>query len=310
MYTESGWFLISDYVSNFFFLKMDLKQFQTLYNFRQRSEEELSVLKDQLKKHHDRDRSRSRSSSSSSSSSSSTSSWSSNSSSSNSRSLPYSLSPTRGNLSSEDDNADDVIDAMLEERLDNCRKRRSSSGYNYGKRKWTRKLSRSRSPSPHFKYKRTVLISGLSSRATAKDVQDFFSQAGKIKRTKLCFNVKTLEFKNSAFVEYDNAECVLLALALNGKKYKGSPVVVQPSHREDQETLNQNESQRTVQVEISGFPSKEMIEQNLEIIQLDAEARVAKVNFDNLQKAFTTCHELGLQGSKSETLRFLVLKEL
>ena len=301
---------------------MDLKQFHTLYNFRQRTEEELSVMKDQLET---RSRSRSSSSTSSSSSSSSSSTYSSSSSTSSSRSLPYSIS-SRGNLSSEDDNTD-VIDAMLEERLRYCRKRRRSSGTSchdhYRKQQRDDKrtkyfssgssLSRSRSPSPAFKFKRTVLISGLSPKANAKDVQDFFSQAGKIKRTRLGFNATTLEFENSAFVEYENAECVLLALALNGKKYKGSPIVVQPSHREDQVFLNNKERRPApVQVEIRGFPKDMMQKDHLEshfskIIRLDVEARVAKVNFDNTQEAFTLCHELRLL--LSTTLSFSVKKQ-
>ena len=158
------------------------------------------------------------------------------------------------------------------------------------------------------------MISGISSKANAKDVQDFFSQAGKIKRMRLGFNATTLEFENSAFVEYENAECVLLALALNGKKYKGSPIVVQPSHREDQVFLSNKERMSApVQVEIRGFPKDTMMQKDhleshfSKIIRLDVEARVAKVNFDNTQEAFTLCHELRLL--LSTTLSFSVKKQ-
>ena len=59
------------------------------------------------------------------------------------------------------------------------------------------------------------------------------SEAGKIWALQLNFCPNKKSFKKSAIVEFENIECVLLALSLNGKKFKGIPIIIQPIMQKD-----------------------------------------------------------------------------
>ena len=182
------------------FLNMDFREFQTLYNFRKRSEEELLSLSRDLQ----RDRSSSRSSScssrsSSSSSRSSTTSFSSSSSAS-SRSLPYSVK-SHGSLSSD---SEDLVDELLEEPFKRKRKRSRSVDR---KRPKSNPLSFVEQPT---NYQNTVFVTQLHPNVTEQQIEDFFSSAGAVSAVQLCFDSRTFQFENAALIEYYNMECVLL----------------------------------------------------------------------------------------------------
>lgn len=225
--------------ASFHLLRMDFKEFQTLYNFRKRSEEELSLLSRDLQ----RDRSSSRSSYSSRSSSSSSRSSitsSSSSSSASSRSLPYSI---RSHALSSD--SEDLVDELLEEPFRRKRKRRRSRSVD---RKRSRTPSIIQQPSD---YQCTVFVTQLPSTITEQQIEDFFSRAGAISAVQLCFDPRTFQFENAALVEFYNMECVLLvrfdyvqsidqavilkfvfqALGLNGQKISNTSIIVQPSKK-------------------------------------------------------------------------------
>lgn len=286
---------------------MDLKQFHKLYNFRQRSQEELSVLKNQIE---DQRSSRSCSSSSSSSSASSSRS-SSSSSSSGDRSLPYSRNSSENRFS---DSEDEKLTKGRRKRRyfqrrsrDSKRTKRSSSESSSSSRSSSRESYYSYCA---LKYKYTVLITQLSAKTTTKDIQDFFSQAGKIDFVRLDFNPTTLEFEKSAFVQYTNSECVLLALALNGKKCLGTPVVVQPSQRDQVLRYEEKERRmrRPVRIKIKGLNSNG-IEKSVfpSSADINEEEGFATMTFNNLQEAFKLCHELRHSKlSKSDNLEVIL----
>ena len=85
-----------------------------------------------------------------------------------------------------------------------------------------------------FKPERCVLVSQLYEKTTIADVMQFLSPFGKIQSIQLEFCEDTQVFKKSAIVEFENIECVLLALGLNGQKMRGVSTVVQPIMRKQQ----------------------------------------------------------------------------
>ena len=253
---------------------MDLTKFHELYNFRKRSKEELEVLTAKIRNRSrssssssSSDSSSSCSSRSGSSSSSSRSSRrsrrsrrstrsrrSSSSSRSSSRSLPYSRPTSRscnrderltsGYWSDDSEDNIDVIDELLEEPVNAkqskilSRKRRrhqssSSESSSYDTTPSTY-LSEKSIASRIFRPERCVLLSQLYEFITVDDVRNFLSPFGKIQSLQLEFCEDTKVFKKSAIAEFENMECVLLALGLNGRKLKGLSTVVQPIMRKQQ----------------------------------------------------------------------------
>jgi len=72
----------------------------------------------------------------------------------------------------------------------------------------------------------------LSARVRTRDLEDFFSAIGKVREVRLIMDNKTRRHKGIAYIEFVNIESVPLALALNGQKLCGAPVVIQPTQAE------------------------------------------------------------------------------
>merc|ERR1711976_84879 len=134
---------------------------------------------------------------------------------------------------------------MLEEPVNSkqykSRKRRrhwsSSSESSTGSTNYRRKSPSRRRKSlltPMIKPERCVLLSQLYEKITLEEVKHFLSPVGKIQSLQLEFCEDSHKFKKSAIVEFENTECVLLALGLNGQKLKGNFTIIQPIMRRQQ----------------------------------------------------------------------------
>ena len=69
-------------------------------------------------------------------------------------------------------------------------------------------------------------------RATRDDLEDFFSQAGKVAEVHLIRDTRTKKSKGLAYIEMDSVESVPKALALCGQLVLGLPCIVQASQAE------------------------------------------------------------------------------
>jgi RNA-binding protein 39 len=79
---------------------------------------------------------------------------------------------------------------------------------------------------------RTVFVSQVTIRATRDDLEDFFSQAGKVAEVHLIRDTRTKKSKGLAYIEMDSVESVPKALALCGQLVLGLPCIVQASQAE------------------------------------------------------------------------------
>jgi RNA-binding protein 39 len=79
---------------------------------------------------------------------------------------------------------------------------------------------------------RTVFVSQVTIRATRDDLEEFFSQAGKVAEVHLIRDTRTKKSKGLAYIEMDSVESVPKALALCGQLVLGLPCIVQASQAE------------------------------------------------------------------------------
>lgn len=109
-----------------------------------------------------------------------------------------------------------------------------------------------RSPSPPVpeeeRDRRTIFVTQLAARLTSRELEDFFSEAGRVRagriisdrnsrRSKGYEGILTwfdmqLTFSSVGYVEFYEEDSVQNALAMSGKKLLGIPVLVQPSEAE------------------------------------------------------------------------------
>ena len=151
-----------------------------------------------------------------------------------------------------------------------------------------------------FRAERSVLVSQLYEKITLADVKHFFSAAGKIQSLQLEFHEDSRIFKKSAIVEFENIECVLLALGLNGRKLKGIATIVQPiMGRQQLESCNK---QKTVILRVENLKqsvSKEKLEAifkpfgslSLRIVSTSRD-NYAQVNFDRINNSLAAMREV------------------
>lgn len=91
-----------------------------------------------------------------------------------------------------------------------------------------RERSKSDSQSPITKRNsRTVLIMQLSPRVVSRDLEEFFSELGRVREVRLIMDSKTRRHKGIAYIEFEDAATASKALALNGQKFLGVPMVIQ-----------------------------------------------------------------------------------
>lgn len=125
------------------------------------------------------------------------------------------------------DYSDDEEDDYNRHRSSN-RRRRSHSKSSRTSSSRRRERSRSNSPSPLTKRNsRTILIMQLSPRVTSRDLEDFFSDIGKVREVRLIMDSKTRRHKGIAYIEFEDSHAATKASALNGKKLFGVPLAIQ-----------------------------------------------------------------------------------
>ncbi|KAI7902219.1 uncharacterized protein BX663DRAFT_512159 [Cokeromyces recurvatus] len=93
-----------------------------------------------------------------------------------------------------------------------------------------------RSPSPPIpeedRDRRTVFVTQLAARLTSRELEDFFSQAGRLREATIIKDRNSGKSKGCGYVEFYEEESVQNALALSGQKLLGIPVIVQLSEAE------------------------------------------------------------------------------
>ncbi|KAI8149312.1 hypothetical protein BJV82DRAFT_642019 [Fennellomyces sp. T-0311] len=99
-----------------------------------------------------------------------------------------------------------------------------------------RRRRRARSPSPpipeEVRDRRTIFVMQLAARLTSRELEDFFSQAGKVRDARIISDRNSRRSKGVGYVEFYQEESVQNALAMSGQKLLGIPVLVQMSEAE------------------------------------------------------------------------------
>lgn len=94
--------------------------------------------------------------------------------------------------------------------------------------------SEERSPSKELtteeKDARTVFCMQLSIRLRPIDLKEFFGKLGKIRDVRLIMDNRARRSKGIAYIEFQELDSVPKAMALNGHKLLGVPIIIQPSH--------------------------------------------------------------------------------
>lgn len=80
--------------------------------------------------------------------------------------------------------------------------------------------------------RRTVFVTQLAARLTTRELEDFFSQAGRLREAKIITDRNSRKSKGVGYVEFYEETSVQNALALSGQKLLGIPVIVQLSEAE------------------------------------------------------------------------------
>ncbi|VDK45667.1 unnamed protein product [Anisakis simplex] len=103
-----------------------------------------------------------------------------------------------------------------------------------------------RSPPPNAKLdmtseerdQRTVFILQIARQTRPRDLEEFFSSVGHVRDVRIITDSKTRRSKGICYVEFWEIESVNLALALNGQKLLGAPLVIQPTLAERNRAAN------------------------------------------------------------------------
>lgn len=67
----------------------------------------------------------------------------------------------------------------------------------------------------------------LSPRVAERELEEFFSDIGRVREVRLIMDSKTRRHKGIAYIEFDDAASATKALALNGQKFHGAPMQIQ-----------------------------------------------------------------------------------
>ncbi|KAL1929851.1 hypothetical protein VTP01DRAFT_1005 [Rhizomucor pusillus] len=106
---------------------------------------------------------------------------------------------------------------------------------------------RAKSPSPPIpeedRDRRTVFVTQLAARLTSRELEEFFSQAGRVRDARIIADRNSRRSKGVGYVEFYQEESVQNALAMSGQKLLGIPVLVQMSEAEKNRYAMQAEKQ-------------------------------------------------------------------
>lgn len=124
---------------------------------------------------------------------------------------------------------------------------RSRSPDRFNRRSPLHERPRHRSPSPikeelpiEERDQRTVFCMQLAARVRQRDIEEFFTQVGKVREVRLIMDNRTRRHKGIAYVEFLNIDSVGKAIALTGTRLCGVPIVVQHSQAEKNRLANAN----------------------------------------------------------------------
>lgn len=130
-----------------------------------------------------------------------------------------------------DDDDDDDVDLRDRHKGRRRHDRRSSRSRSRSLSKTSsrrRDRSRSGSQSPVTRRNsRTILVMQLSPRVKTRDLEVFFRDLGRVREVRLIMDTQTRRHKGIAYIEFEDAKTASKALASNGQKLCGVPMVIQ-----------------------------------------------------------------------------------
>lgn len=133
------------------------------------------------------------------------------------------------------DDDDDDVDRRRSSHRE--RRRRSRSRSKTSSRRRGRSRSNSHSPTTKRNSK-TILIMQLNPRVTSRDLEDFFSDIGRVREVRLIMDSKTRRHKGIAYIEFEESSAAAKAYDLNGKRFFGAPIVIQSAQTERNSRLS------------------------------------------------------------------------
>ncbi|KAI7853273.1 hypothetical protein BDC45DRAFT_511752 [Circinella umbellata] len=120
------------------------------------------------------------------------------------------------------------------------RRRRDPDRDDSRERRPTRSLS---PPVPEeVRDRRTIFVMQLAARLSSRELEDFFSQAGRVRDARIISDRNSRRSKGVGYVEFYEEESVQNALGLSGQKLLGIPVLVQMSEAEKNRLALQNQN--------------------------------------------------------------------
>lgn len=141
------------------------------------------------------------------------------------------------------DNSDDEDGDRRRSQRD---RRRSRSRSRLSSRR--RERSRSNSQSPITKRNsRTILVMQLNPKVRSLDLEEFFSDVGKVREVRLIMDSKTRRHKGIAYIEFEDAATAAKAFELSGKKFFGAPIVIQSAQSDRYRSSSDQHSSSTSQ---------------------------------------------------------------
>lgn len=97
-------------------------------------------------------------------------------------------------------------------------------------------MRKPREPSPELtpeeRDQRTVFCMQLAARIRPRDLEEFFSNVGKVRDVRLITDPRTKRSKGIAYVEFRSTDSVPLAIALTGQRLLGVPIIVKLTQAE------------------------------------------------------------------------------
>jgi len=135
--------------------------------------------------------------------------------------------------------------------------------------------------------RRTVFCMQLAARVRPRDLEDFFSQAGKVREVRLIMDNKTRKHKGIAYIEFFDSTSIPNALRLNGEKVCGYPITIQPTNAEKNKTTALSSNSASNGYSVAGAPTAQIAKKQInEPLRLYVGSLHFNVNEDMLRSIF------------------------
>lgn len=88
----------------------------------------------------------------------------------------------------------------------------------------------------------------LNPRVDSRDLEDLFSDIGKVREVRLITDSKTRRHKGIAYIEFEDASSAAKAFSLDGQKFFGAPMVIQSAQMDRNRGVSGNWHSSTSQI--------------------------------------------------------------